>query len=256
MFTQSAARLAAGLAVLAVLAFGAPAPADQVVTLLSHTDEISIMGQKTPAQDIRQEYWFGAEALRFDSGDTSVVIQPTAKKLYFANHADKSYSAMDLPLDFKQLVPPEMAPMMEQMMGMMTATVQVTPTDRTGKFGGYSCKYSTVDVSMAMMKLSMDTCTTEDLPIDYSRYRSLYLSQAEMMPNIGWMREMAEKLTGFPIRQDTTTTMMGKPVKSWQELQSVEERAAPAGFYGPPAGYREVEFNPMAQGQQQRGRKR
>jgi hypothetical protein len=68
-----------------------------------------------------------------------------------------------------------------------------------------------------------------------------------MMPNGSWMKEMVDKLEGFPVRSESTTTMMGKSFKSWQELESVDEKSAPAGFYAPPVGYKEVKFDPMAQ---------
>ena len=41
---------------------------------------------------------------------------------------------------------------------------------------------------------------------------------------------------------------MGKSFKSYQELVSSEEKAAPVGTYEPPAGYTEKVFDPMGQG--------
>lgn len=233
-----------------------PAAADTVLTLANHSDEIVMMGQKTPAQDNEQQYWFTDDATRFDAGDTSIVMRLDSKKLYVLNHSEKSYSTIDLPFDFKSLVGPEMAPMMDQMMKMMAASVTVTPSDRAGEFAGYGCRYSQVDVSMAMMQMSIDQCLSEKMPIDYSRYQALAEAQAEMIPNGSWMKELAEKLQGFPVRSETTTTMMGKSFQSWQELKSVEEKSAPAGFYAPPPGYKEIRFDPMAAQAQQRRKKK
>lgn len=238
------------------LALGAlPLAADTVLTLRNHSDEIVMMGQKTPAQDNEHQYWFSDSATRYDMSESSIVMNLEQKKLFIINHDEKSYSTIDLPFDFKSLVGPEMAPMMDQMMKMMAASVTVTPTGRGGEFGGYSCKYSKVDISMAMMQMASEQCLSDQMPIDYSRYKALAVAQAEMVPNGSWMKEMAEKLQGFPVRSETTTTMMGKSFESWQELTSVEERSAPAGFYAPPAGYREIKFDPMAQQQQKRKKK-
>ncbi len=228
-------------------ALAGTAGADQVVTMLNHNDEMSMMGQKTPAQDVQHEYWFGAEALRYDMGETSIITRPDDKKLFFLNHPSKTYSTISLPFDFKSLVSPEMAPMMEQMMKMMAASTTVTPSDRTGRFAGVACKYSKVDITMGMMQMSMDMCASEDLPIDLGRYRSLKEMQAELAPNADWMKDLAEKVKGFPIRTDTVTTMMGKSYKSYSELQSIDNRTPPAGFYAPPADYEEKTFDPMAQ---------
>jgi hypothetical protein len=239
------------------LALGAlPVAADTVLTIKNHSDEVTMMGQKTPAQDNEFRYWFSDDATRYDMGeDTSIVMQLAQKKLYVINHAEKNYSAIDLPFDFKSLVGPEMAPMMDQMMKMMAATVTVTPTDRTGEYGGYACRYSKVNIAMTMMQMEMDQCLSERVPIDYERYKTLAEAQAEMIPSGGWMKELIEKLKGFPVRTESTTTMMGKSFGSWQELQAVEEKRAPEGFYAPPAGYKEIKYDPMAQQQQQKKRK-
>jgi len=227
--------------------FAVPASADTVVTMLQHTDAFSMMGQTTPAQDVNQESWFGTDGMRVDAGETTMILRLDRKKFYIVNHPEKNYSAMDLPFDFKQLVGPEMAPMMDQMMKMMAATVTVTPLGRSGEFAGFACNYVQVNIAMSMMQISMDQCVTDKLPIDYSRYKSLIESQAELTAQSGWMKELAEKVQGYPVRSDSTTTMMGKTHKMWQELKSVEERTAPAGHYDPPAGYQEVKFDPMAQ---------
>ena len=237
---------------LALALAAVPVGADTVLTIANHTDAFSMMGQTTPAEDNTFTYWFGADATRYDMDETSVILRLDQKKFYLVNHAEKTYSAMDLPIDFEKLVGPEMAPMMEMMAKTMAATTTVTPSDRTGSFAGYSCKYQRVDLSIAMMKTSMDMCTTEELPIDYSKYREIALAQSELAPNVSWMRDLAEKVKGFPLRTDTTTSGMGASMKSWQELKSVEEKAAPAGHYAPPAGYREVKFDPMAQAAQGR----
>jgi hypothetical protein len=139
-----------------------------------------------------------------------------------------------------------MAPMMDQMMKMMAATVTVTPTDRTGEFAGFACKFVKIDISMSMMKMAMDQCVSETMPIDYSRYKSLLEAQGELAANAAWIKELADKVSGFPVRSESTTTVMGKSFKSWHELKSVEDRTPVPGFYEPPAGYQEIKFDPMA----------
>ena len=195
-------------------ALGAPAFADQVLTVANHTDAFSMMGQTEPAKDETHRYWFGEQAIRYDAGDSSFIVNLANKKMYMVNHPDKDYSTIDLPVDFKKLVGPEMAPMMDQMAAMMNATVKVTPTDRTGSYAGVACSWSKVEISMTMMQMVQDSCLSKDLPIDYSRYDELAASQAELMMNTKWMKELAEKLDGFPVRTDSTTTIMGKPMKN------------------------------------------
>jgi hypothetical protein len=232
--------LAAGLG-------ASPAAADRLLTLKSHTDAMQMMGQNVPAKDETHHYWFGEQAVRNDMGDVSTILRFDQKKMYWINHAEKTYSAIDLPIDFKKLVPPEMAPMMEQMATMMGGSAKVSATDRSGSFGGFDCKYYRADVTMSMMNMAMDLCVSSTMPVDYKRYQSMVESQAEMLPSTQWMKELA-KLQGFPVRTETTTSVMGKSFKSQQELVSSEEKSAPAGTYDPPAGYKEQAFDPMRQG--------
>ena len=250
------------LASAAVLAaFGAfsfvasPAAADQVLLMHSHTDAMQMMGVTTPATDHDDEYWFGPNGTRYDGGETTLIVRTDTKKLYFVNHDAKTYSTIDLPFTFEQIVPEEMAPMMEMMMKTMAASTTVTPTDRTGEYAGFSCKFSKVNVSMGMMQMAMDICSTEKLPIDVTRYKALQEMQGELAPNAQWIKDMAEKIKGFPVRSETSTTVMGKVVGSTSELKKVEERTSPAGHYDPPAGYKEVKYDPMAQAQAQAKKK-
>ncbi|MCZ7597890.1 MAG: DUF4412 domain-containing protein [Gammaproteobacteria bacterium] len=195
-----------------------PAAADKVLTIANHTGRLLDDGPVHPAEDDTYTYWFGGDSIRYDMDETSVILRLDQKKFYFVNHDEKTYSTMTLPIDFEQLVGPEMAPMMQQMAQMMAAMTSVTPLDRSGSYAGHACKFYRVDISMAMMQTSMEMCTTEELPIDYPKYRELALAQAELAANQAWMRDLAEKLQGFPLRTDTTTTVMGKQMKSWQEL--------------------------------------
>lgn len=232
------------IAPLLALALAAPAAADRVVTLKSHTDAMSMMGQSVPARDEIYTYWFGDHAVRYDAGDFSTVIDFAARKLTWIAHPDKTYSVLDLPIDFRKLLPPEAAPMMEQMMAAMSPTVKIAPTGQTGSYGGFDCKVYDVDLTMAMMTIDQKSCLSKAMPVDYSRYREFVESQAQLFPNMKWMNEMA-KLEGFPVRTETTTTMMGKSFVSWQEVISSEEKAAPTGTYAPPAGYKQQAFDPM-----------
>ncbi|HSM13534.1 MAG TPA: DUF4412 domain-containing protein [Thermoanaerobaculia bacterium] len=239
------------LACLALLLAAAlPAGADTVLKIANHVDEMTMMGQTTPAQDTTYEYWFGDDAIRYDMDTTSIVIRVDEKLAYFINHEEKQYSEMKLPIDFDQMVGPEMAQMMQQ---MMSGSTKVTPLGNEGSYGGHACDFYQVDLTMGMMQSAMKLCLADDLPVDYAKFKELMVAQSEMAPSQEWMKELS-KLEGFPVRSETQTTVMGKTFGSWQELEGVEKKDAPAGHYGPPAGYKNVEFNPM--GQMHQGRKR
>jgi hypothetical protein len=228
-----------------------PAASETVVNLKYHSDPIQMMGQSIPAKDEVHSYWFGSEGVRFDQGESTVITNLDQKKFFMVSHPDKTYSLLGLPIDLKKSLPPETAAMMDQMLQMMGATTKITPLEKTGNFAGYSCKYYRVEVGMPMMTTVMDQCLSNKLPIELSRYRELVITQGQIFPNAKWMIEFA-KLEGFPIRTESSVTMMGKTFSSWSELIGVEEKPAPPGLYLPPAGYKEIPFDPMAASQQRR----
>jgi hypothetical protein len=236
------------LAAFAVgLVAAAPASADKLLTIHSHSDAMTMMGHTTPAKDVDQHSWYGADRIRFDTGGSVIIMRLDQNKFYIVNDDKKTYSALDLPLDIKKLVPPEMAPMMEKMMGMMQFKVDVIPGDKTGSYAGFACKFFQVDMSTAMgMKVSSQECISQDVPIDLKGYQKLIANQSEMFPNSSWMKEVGEKLKGFPVHTDTVTTMMGKSFNSWTELKSVQDETPPPGTYDPPPGYKLVEYNAMS----------
>ena len=81
----------------------AHAAADRLLTLKSHTDAMEMMGQKTPAQDENYLYWFGGDAIRHDTGKVSTILRFDRKQMIWINHDDKTYSVIDLPIDFRKL---------------------------------------------------------------------------------------------------------------------------------------------------------
>lgn len=236
---------------LVTLLSAAPLAADTVVTMKSHTDAVS---KRVPAEDEFQVQWFGADGMRFDDGDDSSVIMRTdLNKAYMANHKDRSYIEVDLPIDLKAMMGAA-GPMMERMLEMIQPKVSITETDRTGSYGGYDCRFVRMEMTLAMgnSKTTSDSCVSGEVPIDYSRYEKFAKAQADLMPQFKWMEEMMSVARGFPVRTETTATFGGKTVTSWTEIEKVEEKDAPAGTYEPPAGYKKTEFNPMAQAQQGR----
>ena len=62
------------------------------------------------------------------------------------------------------------------------------------------------------------------------------LSQAMLRLGDDSLKEML-KIEGFQIRTDTSMNIMGNDMKSWQEVQEITKKTAPAGTYGPPEGY-------------------
>ena len=142
-------RLFTKLIVLAVLLVTTPAVwADTLITVRNHTDAIPAMGVEE--SDETSTSWLGTNKLRDDREGQSVIVNLDDKKLYVLRHEAKVYHALDLPLDFKKLVPPEQAQQFEAMAAQMEMKVDITPTDETREVAGYKAKLYKVVLSNPM----------------------------------------------------------------------------------------------------------
>jgi len=65
------------------------------------------------------------------------------------------------------------------------------------------------------------------------------------------MREQMEKLKGLPLATTSTTTIIGREMKTTSEVTSITRGPVPASAWDIPAGYAKVE-NPMMQALKQR----
>jgi uncharacterized protein DUF4412 len=241
---RTSSALVLGLLVAAV------AGADTLLVAKSHTDPFSMMGRNQPAKDLQIETWVGADGVARSDGETTIIVRTAEKKMYVVNHGAKSYSVIDLPVDFKKLLPAEMAPMAEQMMGMMKMNATVTPTDERRQINGWNARKYLIAVTSAMgMNMNIESWTTKDLDVDVAALHELRASASSLQPGGDWARMLSE-VEGYPVLQESTMTMRGMSVKSREELVSAETKAAPAGVYEPPAGYQQKAFDAMGAMQQ------
>ena len=127
--------LAAAAAALLILP--SLAAADTLLVQKQHTDAMSFMGREEPARDEKIELWMGQDRIARLGGTVDTVVRLDEKKLYVIDHADKTYSTINLPFEFKSLVPSDQQAMMEQMEKMMTMDVAVKPTEETKQVGSW-----------------------------------------------------------------------------------------------------------------------
>lgn len=230
--------------VLIVLAaaLAAPALADTLLTMKSHSDPM--MGQ--PAKDETTTTWVGKDRLARVGGDPSFIIRADQKKIYIVDNGDKTYSELDLPIDLAKYFPPEMQAQIGAMMQQMKYTVKVTPTAETKKIGAWNTKLYKAEIANAMgMKMDIDMWVTKDIALDFDAYKGLANSlQGLQLGFEDVAREMA-KIDGFSVLTENTMSIMGNIVKTREELVSVETKPAPAGTYDVPAGLTKETFNPM-----------
>lgn len=230
------------------LVFTAPhAQADQVIKAKRHTDAFSMMGQSQPAKDEEVTTWLSKEKMRRDEGDTMTLVRYDLNKIYWIDHAKKTYSEIDLPLEMETMFPPEA----KQMLDQMEVSSSVTDTGETKTINNWKCKKYLVEIAVSMMGMSMpikmDFWTSKDLGIDEDLYKKFYAETLSLNPMFQDMVDEFKKIEGYPVRTEFSMNMMGAEQNSWEEVVSVEKMSAPAGTYDLPEGYTKTEFNPFEQ---------
>lgn len=207
--------------------------ADVYIKQKSHTDEFSVMGQTQPAKDEINDIWIGKDKFAMHSKAMAIIIDLNANKMYWVNHASKSFVPMDLPLDLANYFPPQWQKMMEGV------SITVNPTGEEKTINNWKCGGYDVTMNVMMMKMKMKTWASPDVPFDWKAYNEKLFpmfAQAMMRLDEKSVKEFL-KIKGYTIRQEMTMDMMGSEMKSWQQVVEISKKPAPDGTYSPPNGY-------------------
>ena len=231
--------LVIALAVVAVL----PVGADTKIVRKTVSSGASMMGKG--GSEKLDTTWFSKNKFAQDDGQSGMILNMDDKKMYMIDHGSKTFNVLSLPIDFKTLVSPEMAPMLEGMMSQMKMDVTITPTDETKEISGYSTTKYLMEVGMPMGKMSQELWVTKEFEFDLEDYKKMALEMASVQPMFREAVEKMMQIDGFPVVSETTMMMMGQESKQRQELVSAEEATPPAGTYAPPEGYTEQPFDVM-----------
>ena len=243
MKTKISLLVVSGLVVIYMF-FSAPLiQADTFIQAKRHTDSFTMMGQTQPAKDEVTTMWVAKDKYRTDVREgQSFIVRLDQSKMYVLDHTEKMYSAVDLPIDWSKMIPPESQQMAEQWMQMFKMTATVTDTGETKKIKGWNCRKYLVSLK-GMMRADMEVWTTKDIKIDYSAYKKFGESVMSMNPMFKDAMEEMKKIEGYTVSSATTMNMMGADMKTTEEVIEVSEKPAPRGVYDIPAGYKEVPYN-------------
>lgn len=230
--------------VLTLLA--AIAGADTLFTVKSHTDAFQVAGQKQPAKDSQVKIWISGDKMRRDDGEQSMIVRLDRSRLYMVNHETKTYSELPLPIDLKKMMPKGSEAMADQIANGMKLTVQVTPKTETRKVNQWNARRYDVAIQSAMgMKISSVLWVSKEID-GYQPLNRLSATLASLQPgSTAWAKEL-EKIDGYPVLQESSVDALGAKFGTREELLAVEDKAAPAGTFEPPAGYTVQQYNPIA----------
>jgi hypothetical protein len=190
--------------------------------------------------------WVAGDKLRRDEEDQSMILRLDKNRLYVLDHEDKTYSELALPIDLRKMMPPGSEAMADQVANGMKLTVQVTPRDEARKVNQWNAKRYDVAIQSAMgMKIATTMWVSKEVE-GFPPLNRLAATLAALQPGAAaWAREL-EKIDGYPVLQESTVDALGAKFGTREELQAVETKAAPAGAFEPPAGYKARPYNPIA----------
>lgn len=229
------------LSTLAVLALMTGwVAADTKIVKQTHTDGFQLMGQEMPARDSEVTTWLGADRMQIDDGETSMIVRLDRKKMYIVNHAEQTYSTLDVPIDPSSLLPPGMA---EGMMEVMKFSATVTPSEETQVIEGRLARRYDVALNSPMVQISMTSWASRDVVFDVDAARNLSLEITRLSPGMDSVAEEMSKIDGYVVLEEKTSTMMGNQIKGKEKVISITKGEPPAGTYEPPESYTPKQFN-------------
>lgn len=246
-----------GILFLVLLMIPGSGQADIMMKQKTHTDAVQIMGQTQPAKDEIQTTWITTDKIRNDGEEGSVILRMDQRKIYFINHAKKTYAEM--PMEMSKMIDEKMKQSMEEegmeeedqqaamgmMQGMAQMKITITPTSEKKKIGNWNCQKYNQELVTFMGPMKGEIWATEDLKMDYELYNKY---MAAMMGKGGMFGEFMnqivtemKKVKGIPVLTITSMDMMGASIKTTQELIEYKEGTAPAGHFELPKGYKKSE---------------
>jgi len=226
------------------LALAAAAGADTLLTFKAHVEGAPGLPAANRDSDIR--VWVAADnkRLRRDERAMSIVLQLDKNKMFMLDNGAKTYTEIDLPIDFKKLMPQGGEQMAEEMSQMAKMSVVVKPTEETRKVGAWSAKKYQVSLSNpGGLKIDTDMWVSQDVGIDSVAFAKMQSSMMSLNPGTAeWVKKMSQ-IPGFPVLQQSRMTTPGGEIKTTQELVAVDKKPAPAATYQVPSDFTKKDFN-------------
>jgi hypothetical protein len=237
--------LALPLAAALTGALAARAGADLVLNVKGHTDAFKVGDRTQEPRDSDVKIWVSTEKMRRDEGPLSAIVRLDRKKLYLVNHTDRTYSVVDLPVDWAKLVPSGDREKFQQFVVENQLKSSIKPSTETRKIRGWNTHRVDVELTNAQgLKVATQMWLTKELDL-YPAYNkmsgvlaSLQVSSADWSKKIGG-------LDGFPVYQETTVGVGGTSFNSREEVVAAETKEVPDVTYDPPAGFKPVPYDPF-----------
>lgn len=237
--------LALALAITMAAGAAAPAPADEMISIHGHADSVRLGNRTQPARDSTATVWLAADRMRRDEGGITVIVRLDRRMLYMINHAERTYSQVEVPIDWKKMVPPADQESFTKFLADNEIKVSLTPAAETRVI--HSWNTHRVDVLLTNqhgLKMATQMWVTRDLPL-YAAYNKMAGVLASLQPNAAAWSEKVAGLDGMPVYQETTITIGQSVSHTREEVAAAESKPAPPGTYDVPKGFSAVPYDPF-----------
>jgi hypothetical protein len=237
--------LALPLAVLLSGAVAARAGADLVLMVKGHTDAFKVGDRVQEARDSDVKIWLTADKMRRDEGPLSAIVRLDRKKLYLVNHTDRTYSVVDVPIDWAKLVPSGDREKFQQFVAENQLKAAIKPSPETRKIRNWDTHRVDIELTNAQgLRVSTQMCLTKELDL-YAAYNKMSGVLASLqVSSADWSRKIGD-LDGFPVYQETTVSVGGTSFKSREEVVQADSKQLPDVTFDPPAGFNPVPYDPF-----------
>lgn len=225
------------LAAAILVALAAPAArADVFIVKKTSTGAVKTPAGEQPAREDTQTTWFAADRVRMERPRATYLIRFDQQKLYVL-FPDKTYSALDLPIDLKRHVKPEDMAEFEELAAKLNTTTNVTSLDEKGKFRDWSTSKFALK-STSPTRASDDVVwTTKDVQLDWDAYWKAQNVVLALTPYGERSATELRKLDGITVKADRKVTVGDVTFEVHEELVTLERKQAPEGTYDLPADY-------------------
>jgi hypothetical protein len=236
-------------AALAILLFAAarPAPvrADEMISIHGHAGAVKLGNRTQPARDSTATVWLAADRLRRDEGGVTVIVRLDRHMLYLINHADRTYSQVQVPIDWAKMVPPSDQESFTKFLADNEINATITPSTESRKIRTWNTHR--VDVLLTNkhgLKMATHMWLSTDLPL-YAEYNKMAAILASLQPNASSWSQKVGSLDGIPVYQETTITIGQSESQTLEEIVAADTKPAPPGTYDVPAGFTAVPYDPF-----------
>jgi hypothetical protein len=226
-------------------AAGAAGAGDLLLTVKAHTDAFKVGTRAQEARDSSVKIWLSGDKLRRDEGPLTAIVRLDRHQLILVNHTDRTYSTVDLPLDWMKMIPKVDQEKFAQFMADNKIIAAITPSAETRKIQTWNAHRIDVELTNTHgLRVSTQMWLSKDVPL-YAAYNKMSGALASLQVSAADWSHKVSQLDGFPVYQETTVSVNGASFPSREELVSYEPKPAPPGTYDVPVGFTAIQFDPF-----------